>query len=140
MTVLRRPDRKQNPWYFQFKPDGELHKRGGFASRREAQEAEAETRQRRKILKTGTALSQIANKRPDYVQAYCTRSHCRDNVTRLKKFADWWELDINQITPDLIRQRMIDLTAQMNRVGANKHLVALKKCLRNGRQRRGAGA
>jgi integrase len=83
-------------------------------------------RQNLKILKTGTAFSQIANKRLDYVQAYCTKSHYRDNVTRLKKFADWWDLDINQITPDMIRQRMIDLSAQMSRASANKHLVALK--------------
>jgi hypothetical protein len=47
----------------------------------------------------------------------------------LKKFADWWDLDINQITPDMIRQRMIDLTTQMSRPNANKHLVALKSVL-----------
>jgi len=126
MSVLRRPDRKQNPWYFKFKWDGVLHKRGGFASRREAQEAEAELRQKLRITKSGTAFSQLVNKRLDHVQAYCTKSHYKQNIAFLRKFEDWGDLDISQITKDMIKQRLKDLVAHIPPYSVNKHLVALK--------------
>jgi integrase len=72
------------------------------------------------------AFSQMVNLRLDYVKAYCTPDHYRKNVTRLKQFAAWKGLDLAAFTPDMIRAKMIALSATMSNALANKHLVALK--------------
>ncbi len=126
MTVLKRPDRKQRPWYYKFRAAGVLYRRDGFASRLAAQEAEAGARLRLTRQKTRTAFSQAVKLRLDAVLVYCRISHYKQSVTRLKQFAAWRDFWLEEITPDLVRARIIELSQIMNPPSVNKHLIALR--------------
>jgi integrase len=126
MTVLKRPDRKQRPWYYKFRLEGGLHKECGFRTQKEAQDAEAAERLRLQSQKTRITFSQMVKLRLDYVQAACTSQTYRQNVTRLKPFKAWKILDLSEITPDMVRTRLVELSKTMSNSLANKHLVALK--------------
>jgi hypothetical protein len=47
-------------------------------------------------------------------------------IAPLKKFRAWTSLDISEITIDMIRDRMIQLSQKMSNANAKKHLVALR--------------
>lgn len=126
MSVSKRPDRKARPWYYKFRLNGKLHKECGFRTQREAQDAEADARLQLQNQKTLIMFFQAVNLRLDYVKAYCTPSHYQHNVSRLRRFRDWAGLALEEITPDLIRTRMVDLSQTMSHALANKHLVALR--------------
>lgn len=126
MSVYKRQDRKRNPWCYEFRMNGVLYKERGFASKKEAKDAEAEARLKAKSAMTRLEFSEAVNRRLEYVQAYYPKT-LRDNITRLKKFADWEELDCREITPEMIRNRLIELHKEgMTAAYVNKHLVALK--------------
>jgi integrase len=105
---------------------GQTYKESGFITKAEAEEAEARARIKAGESVTRMAFSQMVNLRLDYVKAYCTPHHYSTNVSRLKKFADWKGLELTAITPDIIRAKMIALSAIMSNALANKHLIALK--------------
>lgn len=129
MTVLKRPDRKLRPWYWKFRLDGVLYKEGGFRTQREALDAEAGARLRIQHQMTRITFSQMVKLRLDYVQAACTPNTYRQNVARLKPFRAWQHLDLTEITPDMIRTRLVEFSKTMSNSLANKHLVALKSVL-----------
>ncbi len=126
MSVYKRRDRKRRPWCYEFRESGALHKESGFATMKEAQDAEAATRLVLKRQQTRMEFSQIVNQRLQYVEAYCQPDHLRKNITRIKRFRDWCGLDLIEITADMVRDRMIKLSQIMSNANANKHLVALK--------------
>jgi integrase len=126
VTVLKRPDRKARPWYYKFKDRGVLYKEAGFRTQREAQDAEAAARLSLQNQRTRTAFSQAVKLRLDHVQAYCTPQTYRQNITRLKPFRAWQDLDLTEITPDLIRARLVELSQTMINALVNKHLIALR--------------
>jgi len=126
MTVLKRKDRDARPWYFKFRAGGKLYLRYGFASRVEAQEAEAAERLKLKTISTRTAFLVAVNKRLEVLQAYATPSHYRDNVTLLKRFAHWRDLLLEDITTEMIRDRLIAIAQEKGNANANKTLRAIK--------------
>ena len=109
MSVYKRQDRKQRPWCFEFRENGTLYKQSGLGTMKAAQDAEAAARLALKQRKTRLEFLQIINQRLKYVEAYFPNS-LRQNITRLKKFRDWTSLDISEITTDMIRDRMIQLS------------------------------
>jgi len=106
--------------------DGVLHKEAGVRTQREALGAEAAARLRLQNQKTRITFSQMVKLRLDYVQAYCTSNTYRQNVVRLKPFRSWQNLDLSEITPDMIRSRIVELANIMSPALANKHLIALR--------------
>ena len=125
MPVYRRSDRKR-PWFYKFDLDRRTYKESGFLTKAEAENAEARARIKAGSAPTRMEFSQMVNLRLDYVQAYCTPDHYRKNISRLKRFRDWGGLDLQAISPDLIRTRMVDLSQIMSKALANKHLVTLR--------------
>lgn len=125
MPVYRRNDRKR-PYFYQFDLNRRTYKESGFLSKAEAEDAEARARIKAGAKPTAMEFSQMVNLRLDAVKAYCTPGHYQHNVSRLKKFRDWERLDLQGITPDLIRSRMVDLSQTMTNASANKHLIALR--------------
>ena len=106
---------------------------------KEAQDAEAAARLALKQQKTRLEFSQIVNQRLRYVEAYFPNS-LRQNITRLKKFRDWENLDISEITTDMIRDRMIQLSQEMSNANANKqHLPGKQDVLQFIRQKTSIG-
>lgn len=126
MSVLKRHDRKQRPYYYKFRMGGVLHKESGFRTQREALDAEAAARLRLQNQKTRITYSQMVKLRLDFVQAACTPNTYRQNVTRLKPFRAWKNLDLTEITPEMVRTRIVELSKTMSNSLANKHLTALK--------------
>jgi len=81
---------------------------------------------RAKSATTRLEFSEAVRLRLEYVQAYYPNT-LRDNITRLKKFAAWERIDCQDITSEMIRQRLIELkTEGMKPAYVNKHLVCLK--------------
>ena len=125
MPVYRRSDRKR-PWFYKFDLDRRTYKESGFLTKAEAETAEARAQIKAGASPTRTGFSEMVNLRLDYVRAYCTPGHYRANVSRLKRFRDWGGLALPEITPDLIRTRMVELSQEMSHALANKHLIALR--------------
>lgn len=125
MPVYRRNDRKR-PWFYKFDLRGKTYKESGFLTREEALEAEAQARIKSGRSVTTMVFSQMVDLRLDSVKAYCRPEHYRKNISRLKKFADWSNLPLNDIAPDLIRSRLVELSKTMSAALVNKHLVALR--------------
>jgi integrase len=125
MPVYRRNDRKR-PYFYQFDLKRKTYKESGFLTKAEAESAEARARIRAGLAPIRMEFSQMVNLRLDYVKAYCTPGHYQANVTRLKRFRDWGGHAIEEISSDIVRTRMVDLSQTMSHALANKHLVALK--------------
>ena len=129
MGVYRKPGKRANPFWFRFIEDGERHEGFGFATKKEAEIAEAQELLRIRTQKTGMAFKQVANKRLDTVQAYSTPHHYRTNITHLKRFSGWRDLDINHITTDMVRTKILELFNEgkgMSANNVNKHLRSLR--------------
>jgi integrase len=126
MTVFKRPERKRNPWCYKFKLKGELQKECGFRTQKEAQDAEAATRQKLLLLQTHTAFLQAVTKRLDYLQAYTTPGHYRDNINLLRHFSAWQDLLLIEITPEIIRKKLIEIAKEKGNKNANECLRALR--------------
>jgi len=126
MPVYRRPDRKRNPWYFKFMLNGDLKREYGFRTQKEAQDAEAALRQMLLRFQTHTAFLTAVTKRLDYLKAYSTPGHYRDNRTLLARFAEWKELLLIEITREMVQNRLIELAQKKGNPNANKTLRALK--------------
>jgi len=126
MTVLRRKEREFNPWYFKFKSGGKLYREYGFATRAEAEQAEAELRVKLKKLTTRLAFSVAVYRRLESLKARTTPKHFKDNIARLRYFADWRDLMLDEITVDMITDRITHIANTKTHASANKALVALK--------------
>lgn len=126
MTVFRRRDRKQRPWCYEFRRNGVLYRERGFESKKEAALAEAEALLKAKTARTRLEFSEAVRLRLEFVRADHPKT-LRANITRLKKFADWERIDCQEITSDMVRNRLIELNeAGMKPNYVNKHLIALK--------------
>jgi integrase len=126
MTVLKRKDVNVNPWYYKFKVGGELHRHYGFASRAEAEDAEAKERLRLKTITTHTAFIVAVNKRLDLIKAYSTKGHYVDSVTLLSRFIEWENLLLEEINSEMVRNRLIAISKEKGNSNANKTLRAIK--------------
>jgi integrase len=103
-----------------------LHKQCGFRTRKEAQEAEAAARQQLMRLTTGITFLQAANHRLDLLQAYATPRHYRDNLAMLRRFPEWKDLLLQEITPQMVRDKLMALAQQLSPHNANRHLRSLR--------------
>lgn len=129
MPVYKRNDKRRKPYYYKFDLNRQTYKEGGFATPREAADAEAAKRLQVKTSQTPTAFSTAITMRLNYVKVYCRPSHYRANVTRLRRFADWRDLDLSEITPERIRTRLVDLSQTLSHAETNKTLIALRSVL-----------
>jgi len=127
MPIYKRSGKRPKPWYYQVMREGRIYKRS-FATANEARNAEARLLAELQIRTTHIIFSVIVNKRLDYVQAYCTPRHYTDHRTMLKRFAAWRDMSIEDITPALIREKLIELSKELGNHNANRHLIALKAC------------
>lgn len=126
MSVFKRHERKQRPWCYEFRRDGKHYRERGFASKKEAQEAEAKALLKAKTATTRLEFSEAVRLRLEYVQAYYPKT-LRDNISRLRRFASWEHVDCQDITSEMVRARLIELKNEgMRPAYVNKHFIALK--------------
>ena len=118
--------RSSGKWSYEFKFQGKRYGQSDFRTRAEAQAAEAKEKDRLRQSLTHITFGEAGNKRLDYLQAYCTPTHYRDNRAMLRRFADWASQPLEAITPDMVRTRLIDLAQQLGNHNANRHLTAIK--------------
>jgi len=118
--------RQSSKWSYEFKHKGRKIGRYDFRTKAEAQAAEARERERLKRSATLITFLEAATKRLDYLSAFCTPAHFRDNRAILRKFMAWHDLFIEDINPEMIRTRLIELAQELGNHNANRHLVALK--------------
>jgi integrase len=118
--------RQSGKWSYEFKHKGRKIGRYDFRTKAEAQAAEARERERLKKGATLITFLEAATKRLDYLSAFCTPAHFRDNRAILRRFMAWHDLFIEDITPEMIRTRLIEFAQELGSHNVNRHLVALK--------------
>lgn len=105
---IKRRDRRQRPWCYEFRRNEVLYRERGFESGKEAQVAEAEALLKAKTAMTRLEFSEAVRKRLEFVQAYYPKT-LRDNITRFRRFASWEHLDCHDITSDMVRKKLMGL-------------------------------
>jgi integrase len=123
MGVWKRPSGK---WSYEFKHKGSKIGRYDFRTKAEAQAAEARERERLKKSATLTTFLEAATKRLDHLTAYATMAHRQANQTMLRRFRTWADFFIDEITPEMVRTRLIQLAKELGNNNANRHLIAMK--------------
>jgi len=126
LPCFKRNDRKQKPWCYRFWVDKTLYKQCGFRTQKEARAAEDAAKLQLKRLSTGTMFLLAVSKRLDYLQAYTTPKHYRDNLAMLRRFPEWQDLLLQEISPQMVRDKLMALARDLGNHNANRHLVALR--------------
>lgn len=126
MPVFKRLDRKQKPWCYRFWIKKEIHKECGFRTMREAQDAEAGARLSLKRSMTGTVFLNAVENRLNVLQGYSTLGHYRDNRSMLARFPEWDNLLLTEITPEMVRNKLLALKEDLGNANANRHLRAVR--------------
>lgn len=81
-------------------------------------------------------FSELVNKRLDYLQAYCTLSHYRDNRGMAKRWIrEWDKLKCGEISTDMVQDFLIK-RSKMSPNASNKDLVALRTLFNYGVQKK----
>ena len=122
MGVWKRPSGK---WSYEFKYQGKRYGRYDFRTKGEAQAAEAREKERLRQSRTLITFGEAGNKRLDYLKAFRTHAHYRDNQAMLRRFSDWASLPLEAITPEMVRSRLIELSQELGNHNANRHHCAL---------------
>jgi integrase len=123
MGVWKRPSGK---WSYEFKHKGSKIGKYDFRTKADAQAAEARERERLKKSATLITFLKAATKRLDHLTAYATPTHRRDNQAMLRRFMAWSDFFVDEITPEMVRTRLIELAKELGNNNANRHLIALK--------------
>ena len=118
--------RLSGKWSFEFTHKGRKIGRYDFRTKAEAQAAEAREKERLKKSATLITFLEAATKRLDHLMAYAISTHRRDNQAMLKRFMDWADFFIDEITPEMVRTCLIELAKELGNHNANRHLIALK--------------
>ena len=126
MPAYKRSDRKLKPWCYRFWENKTPYRQCGFRTRKEALAAEADARRQLNRLMIGITFGEAASRRLDYLQAYTTREHCRGNRTMLRRFSAWLDLLLQEISPQMVRDRLMELAQALGNHNANRHLRALR--------------
>jgi len=122
MSVYRRRDTKR--FEYRFSHQGKRYSKGGFATYEEAAKAEIEARRRAGL--GGVTFRQMVGRRIEHVAAYCTHTHYRDTKALLRAFASWGDLLLTEITPQMVKDRILELAKQTTPHNVNRHLRAVK--------------
>jgi integrase len=126
MPVFKRRERKRNPWCYRFWIDKDLHKECGFRTMREALEAERREKDRLSKLTTHMAFLTAVNNRLNVLQGYATPGHYRDNRSMLARFPEWDHLTLPELTPQIVRDKILIMAKSLGNANANRHLRALR--------------
>lgn len=130
MPVYERKGRgeKAKRYFFKFQWQKGTVKRGAFTNAAEAVFAERSEKERlTKLLSTST-LGIVAAKRCEELQAYCTDLWYKNSRTILGQYQDWFALPVIDITPLMVRERILKVAKAKGNSVANRHLVVLKSC------------
>lgn len=123
MGVWKRPSGK---WSYEFKFQGKRYGSYDFRTKAEAKAAEEKEKERLKKSTTHMTFLEAATKRLDYIRAYGTAQYYRDNLAMLRRFSGWADMLLDDISPERVRTRLIELADSLGPHNANRHLTALK--------------
>jgi integrase len=129
---------RKNGWAFEIRQRVEgkqitLASEYGFPTKDAATLAWIEAKAVAQTRATRTTFSQVVNARMDHLQAYTVREEHEkvsktyaNNRARLRRFAEWWDIPIEEITRDMIQAKMLALLETFTPANVNKHLVCLR--------------
>jgi Phage integrase SAM-like domain len=129
---------RKNGWAFEIRGrvDGKqisLASLFGFTNKDAATLAWIEAKAVAHIRASRTTFSQVVNARMDHLQAYTVKDDFEkvsktyaNNRARLRRFATWENIPVEEITKDMIQARMQELLHTHTPANVNKHLVCLR--------------
>lgn len=119
--------RANGTWFYRFDYKGKQRWQGGFKTKREAQDAEAELRARFQGQKTLLTFAEVAQMRVAEVTTYSSKNHAKRVATCLARFAEeWGNLFIGEISQPMIKEWVRRMVPAHGKPWVNKHLVFLK--------------
>lgn len=122
--------RKEGKWFYRFDFKGKQYWKGGFESKRQAQEAELVMRNRLETQKSLVTFEQAVEMRIAEVRTYSTEAHARRVATCLHRFVELWgEHFLGEITTLMIKNWIRNHAKKQGNAWVNKHLVFLKSLL-----------
>lgn len=127
MGVYKRKGTKKTTWFYRFIIDGERYYESGFQTWREARNAEIAKEQKVRVAKKTGIFADLVARRKAQVEAYCTPTHARDNRAMLRRFDEWLELPVPEISAALVQDKLLDLKKKgLSNHNVNRHLRALR--------------
>jgi integrase len=127
---------KRKGWRYELPLNGIRHTGAWFATKKEAQVAEAKrkeelTRPVSQPIETETPTDmdflEFMNRRLDHVKAYCSERHYTDHIYLTRKWAkEWRDVKYSQIKTEMIETYLIKRAKQTSAFTANKDLRLLR--------------
>jgi hypothetical protein len=129
---------RKNGWAFEIRQrvNGKqitLASQYGFPTKDAATLAWIEAKAVAQTRATRTTFGQVVNARMDHLQAYTVKEEHEkvsksysNNRARLRRFAEWWDIPIEEITRDMIQAKALALLETFTPANVNKHLVCLR--------------
>ena len=127
MAVLRRKDSKSKPYFFKFEFQGRQVRKFGFTTQGEAALAQVEEKRRLAALSSGT-FAMLVEQRLGEIRAYSTRLWYVNSRGILEQYKDWYTLPASEITPLMVRDKVMQVAADKGNSVANRHITVLKSC------------
>ena len=127
MAVLTKKGSVSKPYFFKFVHQGRQVRKFGFATEEEAVLAQARERERLAAYNSGT-FAMLVEQRLGEIRAYSTRLWYVNSRGILEQYKDWYSLPLSEITPSMVRERVIRVAADKGNNIANRHIVVLKSC------------
>ena len=127
MAVLTKKGNVSKPYFFKFVHRGKQVRKFGFATEEEALLAQARERERLAAYNSGT-FAMLVEQRLGEIRAYSTRLWFVNSRGILEQYKDWYKLPACEITPIMIRDRVMQIAADKGNSVANRHIVVLKSC------------
>jgi integrase len=126
---------KGKGWRYDFTLKGIRYTATWFKTKKEAKDAESKKREEVKNPKpmtqtpTDMAFLELVNKRLDYLMAYATKEHYKNNLYLAKRWVnEWGTLKSSEITTEMIQKYMFKRKKSHSASTANydlRHLIAL---------------
>ena len=124
--------RKGKGWRYDFTLQGIRYTKTWFKTKTKAKQAEAKRKEEirnpktEKEIPTDMGFLELANKRLDYLKAYCSASHYRDHIYMAMRWnKEWEDMSSNQISMEKV-QSFIIKRSKVSAYTANQEL----RCLR----------
>ena len=123
---------KKSAWVYEFLKNGKRHRKGGFRTKKEAKEAEAEARLIKEV-KTDTDFVHLCESRLEEIELNRSRNHFARNRALFNKLIPIWGAK-KEVTRDDV-ELYLKKVARENKKKANKELVLIKALFNHGVER-----
>jgi integrase len=126
MAVCMRRKGTAKPFFFKFQFQGKMFRGYGFKTKIEAQQAETLEKVKQEALTNSSTFIVLADKRLKVIKAYSTPLWFTTCKSSIKAFEAWSMLPAQEISTEMVRERILEIARERGNKVANRHLVILK--------------